>query len=76
MFIFLRALLLLAFYCVAIHTHIYKSAQEGLVFYISYRKTILDNMQLQYMYCTCNSNSQSGKAMHSVKESNSEKHRI
>lgn len=59
------------------HTHIYKSAQEGLVFYtISYRKTILDNMQLQYVYCTCNSNSQSGKAMHSVKKNNSEKHRI
>lgn len=74
---FLRALLSLAF-SVWLYTHIfiYKSAQEGLVFYIiSYRKTILD-MQLQYVYCTCNSNSQSGKAMHSVKQSTSGKHRI
>lgn len=64
---FLKALLSLAFN-VWLDTHIYKSAQEGLVLYIiSYRKTILDNMQLQYVYCTCNSNSQSGKAMHSVK---------
>ena len=63
---FLRALLTLAFY-VWLYTHIYKSPQEGLVHIISYRKTILDNMQLQYMYCTCNSNSQSEKAMHSVK---------
>lgn len=72
---FLRALLTLAFY-VWLYTHIYKSPQEGLVYIISYRKTILDNMQLQYVYCTCNSNSQSGKAMHSVKQSTSEKHRI
>lgn len=74
---FLRALLSLAFSCVATRTYIYlyKSAQEGLVCIISYRKTILD-MQLQYVYCKCNSNSQSGKAMHSVKQSTSEKHRI
>lgn len=31
------------------------------------KKTILDNMQLQYVYCICNLNGQSGKAMHSVK---------
>lgn len=62
----------------ALFTHIYKSAQEGLVFFYitSYRKIILDNMQLQYVYCTCNSNSQSGKAMHSVKQRTSEKHKI
>lgn len=28
---------------------------------VSYRKTILDNMQLQYVYCTCNSIVKVGK---------------
>lgn len=62
MFVFLKTLLSLTFN-VWLDTHTFINQLKRISSYIvSYRKTILDNMQLQYVYCSmCNSNSQVGK---------------